>query len=224
MKVLISAVASAFLIGAALLASAETASNLAIGLGAGTDGVSANAAYRLNDKFVLRGSANYLQYDSIDVESEDVNYEGDLNATTAGTFLDFHPLSNAWLISAGIYFGKREVDLTARRDPLTTVEIGEETFTGAAIGSIDGKLELNDAVPFLGVGYDSSFTSSGRWGVRAILGVTFNDPKVSLSANGIGAANPDLQAALRREEDGLESDNDWLKYYPVASIGATYRF
>ena len=224
MKLLMFAIASAFLVSAALPANAQTASNVALGLGVGTDGVSGSAAYRLSDKFVLRGSANYLQYDNIDVDSDDVSYDGDLNATTAGVFLDFHPFSNAWLVSAGMYFGRRDVDLTARPDPLTTVEIGDETFTGAAIGSIDGKLALNDAAPFLGFGYDSSFNSSGRWGVRAILGVTFNDPKVSLSANGVGAANPDLQAALRREEDRLESDNDWLKYYPVASLGATYRF
>ncbi len=50
------------------------------------------------------------------------------------------------------------------------------------------------------------------------------DPEVDLSASGALANDPTLLAALRREENDLEDDLDFLSFYPVVSLSLTFRF
>jgi hypothetical protein len=205
-----------------VVASAQTGP-FALGVNAGTPGLGLEAQFRVNDSLVVRGGGDWLSY-TRDETYSGVDYDGKLKAATAGLFADFHPGGSPFMLSAGAYLGERKIDLDAQ--PTGNVEIGGATFTPAQVGRIEGKAEMSSLQPFVGLGFDNTFTSNSGWGFRALLGVSFSkEPDVSLQATGGTFSNdPTFQARLRQEEADLQNDADDFKYYPVVQIGVTRRF
>jgi hypothetical protein len=197
--------------------------SFALGANLGTPGVGVEAQFRVSDSLVVRGGADWLSY-SRDETYSGVEYDGKLKAATAGLFADWHLGGSAFLVSAGAYLGDRKVELDAQ--PAGPVNIGGATFTPAQVGRIDGKAKMSKAQPFVGLGFDNTFTSEGAWGFRALAGVSLSKaPDVSLRASGGTLSNdPTFQARLRQEEADLQDDADDFKYYPIVQIGVTRRF
>lgn len=218
----LSAAAAAVTLLSATAAAAQT-SPVAVGVNLGTTGVGLEAQLAVSDSLVLRAGADTLRFNQDETYS-DVDYDGKLKSTTAGLFADWRPGGSAFLLSAGAYFGKRKVTLDAQ--PSANVEIGGATFTPAQVGRLEGEAKMSDVQPFLGAGFDNTFTRKGAWGFRALAGVAFSkSPDVSLRAVGGTFSNdPAFQARLRQEEQDLQDDADGFKYYPVVQIGVTRRF
>lgn len=216
-------------IGAALLAAAgsqamaQDGGNFAVGGNIGTPGIGLEAQYRLSDSFVVRGGGDWLDFDHDETYSG-VAYSGKVKSKTAGLFLDWHPMQGGFFVSGGSYFGKRKINLSGT--PTENTQIGGATFTPAQIGTITGDVQLSDAQPFLGLGWDNTFSDEGGWGFRVLGGVSFSDsPKVDLTASGGTLSNdPTFQQRLREEEAEVRDDAKDFKYFPVAQIGLTYRF
>ncbi|MCR5879922.1 hypothetical protein [Phenylobacterium sp. J367] len=155
---------------------------LALGANIGTPGVGVEAQFRVAEGLVVRGAADWLSY-SRDRDHSGVPYEGKLKASTVGLFADWHPGGTGFLVSGGAYFGDRRADMSSQ--PTEPVNIGGATFTPAQIGRLDGKAEMSKVQPFVGLGFDNTFTGDRAWGVRALLGVSFSkSPDVALNASG----------------------------------------
>ncbi len=92
---------------------------------------------------------------------------------------------------------------------------------GQTVG-LSGDVEVDNFAPFVGLGWDSTFTSDSSWSVIVQGGVLYQgDPDVTLrQTSGPAISQSDLDAAARDIEDEL----DILRFYPVISIGLTYRF
>lgn len=216
------AAAAALALAPAGVALAQS-SPLAVGVNLGTPGVGAELKYQLNDSLVVRGSADWLSY-SRDTDYAGIPYEGKLKTATAGLFADWHPGGGAFLVSAGAYFGERKAEIDAT--PSGPVDIGGAVFTPAQVGQLTGSVEMSKFQPFLGLGFDNTFTSGSGWGFKALAGVAFSkDPDVQLNATGGTFSNdPTFQAALAREEADIQDDAKGFKYYPVIQIGVSRRF
>lgn len=207
----------------ALVSTAATAQTMAVGLNAGTPGLGVQVSTRLNDRIVLRGAVDGMSL-SRDEDYSDIAYNGDAKLLTGGLFADFHPGGGAFFVSAGAYAGQRKIKLQAQ--PTANVDIGAQTYTPAQVGRLDGEAKLSGFQPFLGVGFDNTFSGDRAWGVRAMLGVSFSDtPKVGLTASG-GAlsSDPAFLANLRVEEAQAREDAKDFKYFPVVQLGLTRRF
>lgn len=218
----LAALFAAPLIGSALPASAQN-SPFAIGANIGTPGVGAELQFQVAPSLVVRGDFDWLSFHHDDTWS-DVPYRGRLKSTTGGAFVDWHPGKTSFLVSGGGYFGDRRIDLKSRING--DVDIGGLTFTESQVGQLQGRAKLSDAEPFVGLGWDNTFTGDHAWGFRAIAGVSFSDaPKVRLqSVGGTLSDNPVLLAALQQEEADVSHDARHWKYYPVVQIGVTHRF
>jgi hypothetical protein len=219
----IKAAAAAAIISAAVLPAAAHAQAFALGANVGTPGVGLQAAAQVNQSVVLRGAVDGLSF-SHDKVYSDVDYNGKAKLLTAGVFADFHPGGHAFLVSGGAYLGKRRVELTGR--PMSDVEIGDEVYTPAEVGQIDGVVKLSNVQPFLGLGFDNTFTADRKWGFRALLGVSFSKtPHVELAASGGTLSNdPTFQAQLEQEEAEVREDVKHFRYFPVVQVGVTHRF
>lgn len=216
------AAVAALACAAATGAVAQT-SPVAVGVNLGTTGIGLEAQFSVSDSLVVRSSADGLSFNRDETYS-DIDYDGKLRSRTAGLFADWHPGGSAFLLSAGAYVGERKVRLDAQ--PSGPVEIGGATFTPAQVGRIEGQAKMSDVQPFVGVGFDNTFTGDGAWGFRALAGVAFSkSPEVTLRATGGTFSNdPVFLARLRQEEQDLQDDADDFKYYPVVQIGVTRRF
>lgn len=216
----LAAMATTALAGAA---HAQTApSSFAVGAHVGTTGIGAEAFWQLSPNVTLRGGGDYGRLDR-DLESNDISYDGKAEWKTANIGVDFHPMANPLFLSAGLYAGDRSVDVDAVS--ARNVVTGGVTFTAAQIGAINGKASLSDTAPFIGLGWDNTFYTSGQVGVRVLAGVAFSDdPDVKLTATGPFANQALVQAYLREEERQIQDDADAFKTYPVLSVGVNYRF
>lgn len=195
----------------------------ALGAQVGTPGAGVTAAFSVSPNFVVRGSYDALKFDR-DSTYDDIDYNAELDFNSPGAFVDWHPTGNALFVSAGAFFGDRSVNLDAT--PTGNTRIGSQTFTPAQIGNLTGKIELEDTAPFVGIGFDNTFTRGGRLGFRFLAGAAFGDaPQVDLNASGGTLSNdPTFQARLAEEEADIQDDADDYKVLPVIQAGLTYRF
>ena len=110
--------------------------------------------------------------------------------------------------------------------PVTNVRIGGVSYTPAQVGRIDGDIKMSDVQPFVGLGYDSTFTRTSRIGLKAVLGMAFSDtPEVTLRASGgTLSTNAVFLENVRAEEADIAEDSKDFKYFPVAQVGLSYRF
>jgi hypothetical protein len=211
---------------AALAASAAlpAAAQVTAGVHAGTAGIGPDLQVKLNDNFTIRGAADWLDFD-YNRTYDNVHYDGKLKLATGGAFVDWHPWANALFLSGGAYFGDRHVDLSAQ--PTGPVTIGGLPFTAAQTGVLHGKIKMDSAAPFAGIGFDNSSDRDHRGlGLKALLGVAFGGkPDVTLtSTGGVLSGTPILQVALAQEQADIANKAGVLQYYPVAQIGVNYRF
>jgi hypothetical protein len=208
------------------LGAGEAHAQLAIGGGIGTTGGKIEAEYQTLPGLVVRGGYNYFQYGSIDGTYDNVHYTGDLDLSTLGAFLDYHPFGGGFMLTAGGYFGDKKLDLVSGQ--ASTYTIGGQTFTSAQTGELRFKGNLEKNAPFIGLGWDTTYAGSGHWGFKFIAGAMFTGkPDVTLTSVG-GVRTPTqeiaFQQALRDAQTTLQSDVNDYKVYPVVETGLTYRF
>lgn len=208
------------LAGAAAAGAAQA--QVAISGGIGTTGITAEAQVKVIPNVVLRGGYNYLQYEADDTY-DDIAYNGDLDLNTLGAFIDYHPFGNAFFVTGGAYFGDKSLDLNAT--PTANVQIGNQTFTPAQVGSLNLTGDLEDTAPFIGLGWDTSFDSTGL-GFKFVAGAMFTgSPEVNLVSTGGSLSNDaNFQAQLAIEEQNLQEDVNDYEVYPVVQLGLTYGF
>lgn len=195
----------------------------ALGVQAGTPGAGLQAQFAVNDYIVLRGSYDVLQWEADDAY-DGIDYEADIDFQSPGAFVDLHPFKNPFFVSAGAYFGDRGVDLNAT--PTENVNIGGATFTPEQVGRLTGRIELESTAPFLGLGFDNTFTHDGHWGFRLLAGAAFGDaPQVDLNSTGGSLSDePLFQERVEQEEQDVQQDADNYKVLPVIQMGLNYRF
>jgi hypothetical protein len=212
------AMLSLALASAAGAAEAQTAGSVHVG----TAGAGVEVKMALGPTFVVRGGIDRLRQD-FDQTYSGVDYGAELDFDTVGAFVDLHSFRDAWFVSGGAYLGARELRLQAQ--PTVPVEIGGAMFTPGQIGKLTGAAALSDTAPFIGLGFDNTFTGRWRVGVRALIGVAVSDsPDVTLNSQGGSLSD---SAALRRHLDAeaarIEDEADY-GLFPVAQIGLSYRF
>lgn len=207
----------------ALSAGAASAQAIAVGANAGTTGVGFEAQLKLGPVFVLRASVDQLDHD-IDETYDGIDYSGAFAFDTVGGFVDVHPFGNGFLISGGAYLGDRDISLGAT--PTTPVDIGGVTYSPSQVGTLSGTIKLQDAAPFVGLGWDDTFTRRGPWGFRALAGVAFsNTPEVALSSSGGSLSNNvTFQDRLDDEAREIQDDVEGYGLFPVVQVGLNYRF
>lgn len=212
---------------ATLLASGAAAAGtaqaqVALGGSIGTTGVAVEAQFKVAPGLHVRGGYNYFQYEADDTY-DGIAYEGDLDLNTLGAFVDLHPFGNGFLLTGGAYFGEKTLDLLAT--PTGTVQIGNQSFTPAQVGTLNMAADLEDTAPFVGIGWDTTFENRGI-AFKFIAGAMFTgSPQVNLTASGGTLSNdPNFQTQLAQEEQNLQNDIDAYEIYPVVQAGLTLSF
>ncbi len=196
----------------------------AIGLTAGSDGAGADLQYSLNRFVVLRGRGTWLSFDYTG-DAGELRYKGKFDLSQGGGFVDLHPFANPFTISVGAVTGPRKVDLSAvyRRSVL----IDHVAVPASDLGTVGGEATLSKLAPFVGLGFDNTFTTRSHFGFKLIAGVAFSHaPDVSLApTSGLVTQYPSLVAPdIAEAEHDIREDGRVFQYFPQVSTGITYRF
>lgn len=187
-------------------------------LGAGLEGT-AGLLPRLN----LRAGANAFSFD-FDANTSDIDYDLEVDLLSFPVVLDWHPFKDsAFRITGGILINRNEANADASSQSSYT--IGDNEYTAAALGSLTGKVDFNKVAPYVGIGWGNAVGKNKRWSFSCDFGVVFQgEANIDLTASGPIASDPTFQANLAREKQELEDELDDYKYYPVVSLGITYKF
>jgi len=196
---------------------------LGVGAKVGTLGFGGDVIGRINDSLNMRLGLQGISYNYDDTYSN-IDYDTDLKLFSGMLLADWFPFSNNFRLSAGLMVNDNEVTLTGRPRH-GTFNIGGVTYPAYLVGSLTGTVDFNSIAPYAGIGYGGVFSDKSNWSFFFDLGVLFQgSPNVSYSANGPLASDPVFQAQLEKERKELEDDIDEYKYYPVLSMGVTYKF
>ncbi len=136
--------------------------------------------------------------------------------------IDLHPFGGGFRISGGARISENRVVLAAT--PTQTVEIGDEEFTPAEIGTLSGSVEPNSLAPTATVGWGGGLTKGLKLGVDIGVMLQGSPELENFSTTGTLRNDPDFVLALADEEVEIEDDIKFLKFYPVVQLSIGYRF
>jgi len=207
-----------------VMAAPAGAGDFSVGATASTLGFGAEAGYAFNDRFGVRLGGYAFSLDQ-DGEESGIEYEGDLDLSNVGAFVDWHPFAGAFRVSGGWFATDNTLKGVGKPGEGGTYDIGGFTFTEEEVGTLSANADLGSSAPFLGAGWVWGKADAGlAWSLD--LGILFQDsPDIELnSTGGTLSGDPALQAALQEEEAELEDDVDKYDLYPVVSFGVSWRF
>jgi len=197
--------------------------DIALGVKASTLGVGAEGTVGLLRGLNLRAGANVLWFD-YEVNTSDIDYDLDVDLLSFPILLDWHPFKkSAFRISAGMLINQNEADAEASSQAIYT--IGGTDYTAAEVGTLSGHVDFNEVAPYVGIGWGNAVGKNKNWSFSCDFGVVYQGAaNIDLTASGPIASDPTFQANLAQERKELEDELDDYKYYPVISLGVTYKF
>ncbi len=204
----------------------------------GTLGYGANIAWSMNETTELQ--AGWAGGDVSDIKDDfdvdDVEYEiKDSDFSNPYLGVQMRPAANWFTVGAGIIVPDNDIDVEARGTG-NFFEINDISYNTSEVGTLAGSVEhRNDLAPYLTIGFRPNI--SDRWGVFGEVGAAYMG-KTDATVRAVGNGNDDVNftaengtvngtvsrdEVARRAERELE-DKDWLEWFPIVKLGATYRF
>lgn len=172
---------------------------------------------------VLRFDYNYYNNYSYRTTKEQILYDAHLHLKSYGAALDWHPGAGPFLVSLGVFSNHNDIDAIAV--PQQTYVLAGQLFQAADLGNVTAHITFNSVAPYLGIGFSSLSATDSGLGFNLNLGVYYQgSPKVSLTGNGPLFGSSVVQPAVQTEQSRLEHDWENYRYYPVVTLGITYRF
>lgn len=200
---------------------ADETGGLDVGVKLGTLGAGVEINYPLSSMLSISAGLNKFSQ-SEDDSIDGIEYDVDLDLQTISLFVNYHPFSGSFRITAGAMINGNELSMAAK--PNATYDIDGNIYTAAEVGSLEASVDFNSLAPYVGIGYGN--------GADKGLGFTFDvgvlmqgEPNVDLeSKGGLLSNDPTFQADLDAEEKAAEDDIDDFTIYPVLAVGVSYRF
>lgn len=187
-------------------------------LGGGVDltiGVTRSLNVRLN--------GNILQLNrSTKVSNIDYDWKVDLKSALA--LLDFHPGGGGFRVSVGGGWNGNKVVGSSPKSGV--VVVNGVSYDVSLVGHINGEARPNSFGAYGGVGYGNAVAKGSPVKFIFDLGVLYQgEPKVTLTpvAGSLGFP-PGYLENVAKEQQSAQDEVSKYKFYPVLSMGVSYRF
>lgn len=193
---------------------------------AGTLGLGGGVAATFGPHFGARLGYTTYTHDVEDIEETDLTLDGTVELGGAQALLDWYPFGGGFRFTLGAV---QSPDISARARPVAdSYTFDGVTYSADDIGEATGNAEFDSVAAYAGLGYGRALSSDGRFAFAADLGVAFTGaPDVKLSVT-CQLSDPTLCAELANdvaaEQAELQQEADEFEYWPVLSIGVSYRF
>lgn len=209
--------------------SGDSQAEVTLGLKAGSLGVGPEISVPLGHRLNFRGGLFVYDHD-LDYTASGVDYGGSIQLQNVLALVDWHPSEGSFRLSVGLAWNDNTVEGEASLDDLVGLENPFAPLI--SLGTFRGETTVDPIAPYLGFGWGkaSSSTNSG-WGFSADIGVLLHGkPQVELSIADspililLPELRPFIELLLEAEELELEQEIDSYQYFPVVSLGVSYRF
>ncbi len=217
-------------------------SSFAVTVKASTTGIGLDVATALSRHFGIRTGDSYFGYNTSFTDSG-LNITGSLHLQGASASLDIFPFHNSFRISPGItYNNKNRMDATLLVPGGQSFSLGDGgNYTSDPSNPIHGTASFvfgNSFAPRLTMGVGSILPRFGRVSFPLEMGVQYTAaPQVKLAITGNSCGNQTQsdgstsygcgsvdQTNVAQEQSELQNDISPLRFYPIVSLGVSFRF
>jgi hypothetical protein len=214
-----------FALAAMVVSGCVNAQGVGLSAGVSSLGLGLDLSKELADGWTGRLGLNSYKYSKSLTESG-IDYTADFKWASAHALADWYPMRGTFRTSFGLVYNNNKFTMTGKPSG-GSYTINGQIYTTAEIGSLTGEVTFNRSAPYLGVGWGNPVAAGKTWGFVADLGVLYQgSPKPKLTAT--CGTNQTLCAQLpvdtAAQQSKLNSDLNSFKWYPVFSVGASYRF
>ncbi|MCH9650475.1 MAG: hypothetical protein K0U98_19735 [Deltaproteobacteria bacterium] len=209
--------------------SGDSQAEVSLGLKAGSLGVGPEISVPLGQRLNFRGGLFVYDLD-VDYTASGVAYEGNIQLQNVLVLVDWHPSGGSFRLSAGLAWNDNSIEGEASLDDLVGLENPFDPLI--SLGTFRGETKVDPVAPYLGFGWGKAgHSASSGWGFSADIGVLLHGkPEVELSIADspilvlLPELRPFVELLLEVEELELEQEIDSYQYFPVVSLGVSYRF
>lgn len=186
-----------------------------------TLGVNVEVYRSFGSSFNLRlgGSMFSYTYQSGVNQSEDYEMNAKLDLSSVALLGDWYPFASTSLhVTGGAIVNLNKPVVTAI--PTISKTIGGDVYNKDNLGTIGIDLSFNKVAPYFGIGIGNPTAGDKGLGFVMDIGAYYQGPpKVSMTATGL------LAPSASPEQEAIVAKNlDWFKFYPVVSLGISYKF
>lgn len=236
-KILKNVFLGVFALHMALGSLAASAGDFGLSAKGGTLGLGLELDYKLTNKISLRAQAQGASY-SDELEEDGNEYDGEVDLSTYGLLVDWHPWGRTFRLSVGAFSNGNEIGGSATGLG-QEYEIGDRTYISDDSDpvTLDLAVELGSGtVPYVGFGWGNSPENDGGFMFSFDVGFLLSgSPEVILDVSGSAEDTStgftvDLeqdQTALdeiNAEIDSLEDEFSDFDIFPAFMFGVGYRF
>ena len=197
------------------------AQNYAVSLKGSTIGLHLEAYRSFGSSINVHLGSSIFSYDYAPAPNakDDYSLNAKLKLNSVTALADWMPFeSSSFHLSAGLSYNNNQPQVTAI--PQISKVIGGDVYNKDNLGNMDVTLSFNKIDPYIGIGFGNSTGGQSGLGFMFDLGVYYQGkPGVKLAANGL------LSPSASPEQEAIVQNNlSWFQWYPVLSIGLSYKF
>lgn len=198
----------------------ESAGGVGVTAKIGTLGFGVDATIGASDYLGFRVGVNTMSLGP-SISRDEGTITTDLDWLSYGVLADLHPFGGGFRISGGGLINKNKFKLKA--DLTKSVELDGQQYS---LTDMSGEITFSELAPYFGIGYGNAVGADGNWHFSCDFGVMFQgSPKIAATATASDPAlQPIVDEALANELKDIQNDANAFKYYPVISVGVSYRF
>ena len=238
---------SSTLLATALLATQASADMLyqgtSVGGQAGIFGLGATLKGKLSDTLGVKVGFDKFTYNDIEIVDDEVTYNFDVKTEDFLATLDWHPYASSFKTSAGVIVNNSNLVGHVTPTTETTFTFNGVTYSTNDIAKVDTSAEFDPVAPYVGIGWDTSWTKKSGFGFTFDLGLiyqgsakvdyTVDYAPVPVTGNAaVDAAAQQARADLIKEVDAnlaaekrsLQTELDKYEFLPYIAIGVNYKF
>lgn len=214
-------------------------SHIAVGAKLSPLGVGIMFATPLNEHFNLSAATDFFHYTD-HLSTNGVHYQAHLSLTSVEAHLDWYPWGRSFHISPGaLIYTNNHVWAAGGVPGGDTFTINGANYMSSRTDPVHGDVQMpfSHFAPMLTIGWGNPIPRSGRhWSIPFEAGFAYvGEPNVKLNVSGSVCDQtgtycetvtqyPGFQSNVNAERQKLQKDANYARFYPVISIGYTYRF
>lgn len=206
---------------------------------AGVLGVGVETATSLSQHLNLRAGANFFNFND-QLSTDGIGYNANVHFRSAEAGVDWYPWAKRFHISPGalVYNGNR-ISGAAQVPGGQSFTLNGYTFYSSTADPVHGSggITFAKAAPKLTVGWGNLVPRDGHhFSFPFEMGVAYvGDPAVALNLKGTVcaepgmycntiASDPTVQADIAAEQQKIQKDASYARFFPILSTGIGYRF
>ena len=182
----------------------------------------------------VRGGASFFSYSTTLVE-DGTNVSGAIKFQNGSAMLDIFPFRNRFRISGGAtVFNKTGFNAALAVPAGNSFTVGNTDYTSDPSDPIHGTGTFNfggSIAPRVSIGFGNMTPRRGHWGFETEAGFQYiTRPTVVYVIHGSGCTGPAntncgpiSQSSINQEQTNLQNDLSGLRFFPILSIGLSYK-